>query len=158
MKKCFVFLTLLLLGAALLAASFPDVKLKPLEEKKITSILDVEGDLIVLNFWATWCPPCRVELPILQKIAGDYGDRGVEVITISVDTSEKKVIKYLRKKKLHDLPVYFLMDKDYKALGVESLPVTHLLNGKGEILMTISGYDTEMEKTLRKHIEQHIKQ
>lgn len=50
------------------------------------SISEFDGDVLVINFWATWCGPCRREIPMLVKAQDDYGDRGLQIVGIAVDT------------------------------------------------------------------------
>ena len=70
---------------------------------------DYQGRIIVvLNFWATWCGPCRDELPILSKLADKYSDKGVVFIAASIDDSDTqpKIPEFLRRKKITNLPIW----------------------------------------------------
>ncbi len=88
-----------------------------------------EGTLSVVNFWATWCPPCRKELPYFEELKVDLADSGVRVVTISLDKGGRdKAATYLEGEGL-DLPAY----SDPKAslarqMGVLGLPVTAILD------------------------------
>lgn len=70
-------------GAEILAANFPDVKgiAQPLAQWK--------GKVMVVNFWATWCGPCREEMPMFVKVQGAYKDRGVVFVGVAIDQADK---------------------------------------------------------------------
>jgi peroxiredoxin len=70
-------------AAQLFAASFPDADGQP------QALVQWRGQLLVVNFWATWCPPCVEEMPDLQAVRDAYRGRGVEVIGIGIDNSDK---------------------------------------------------------------------
>ena len=72
-------------AAALFAASFPDA------DGTMQPLAQWQGRPLVVNFWATWCPPCVEEMPDLQKVRDEYRDRGVEVIGIGIDSAGRIV-------------------------------------------------------------------
>ena len=66
-------------GARAPSYSAPDLKGRPL------SLASLQGKVVVLNVWATWCPPCRAEMPALQRLYDELRDQGLEVVAVSVD-------------------------------------------------------------------------
>ncbi len=74
----------------------PDFTLPSLDNKQY-SLRDFQGKVVVLNFWASWCPECIKEMPSLEKFHRQYKDRGVVVIGISVDKSAKAAAKVVQK-------------------------------------------------------------
>jgi len=93
-------LVVLLLAAGLGAASYfmkdqlfpvtlgsnaPDFKAKILGEQKFKTFADYKGQVVLLNVWATWCGPCQAELPSLQKLYREYGEKGLKMVAISID-------------------------------------------------------------------------
>jgi thiol-disulfide isomerase/thioredoxin len=70
-------------GAALRSASFSDLQGKP---RKID---EWRGRVLVVNFWATWCPPCREEIPMLMAVRDKYSSNGVEIVGIAIDLADK---------------------------------------------------------------------
>src|SRR5881296_4327611 len=64
---------------------------------KPAHLTDLKGKVVVLNFWATWCPPCVEETPALNRFAAEYADKGVVVLGVSVDRDEKAYRKFLDK-------------------------------------------------------------
>jgi thiol-disulfide isomerase/thioredoxin len=104
---------------------------------KLRSISEWDGKALVINFWATWCPPCRREIPMLNALHTDYTPRGVEVIGVAVDFRES-VLEYLRK-----TPVAYpvlIGEQDgidaAKAFGMETMgfPFTIFTDRKGRIV------------------------
>ncbi len=69
------------------ARTAPDFALPDLEGRMRSSD-EWDGSIRVVNFWATWCPPCRKEIPLLKEIQAEYGDRGVQIIGIAMDETE----------------------------------------------------------------------
>lgn len=69
----------------------PDLKLKDLDGKEV-SLADLKGKVVLVNFWATWCDPCRVEIPWLIEMQGKYGSRGFTVVGVAMDDEGKSAV------------------------------------------------------------------
>ncbi len=95
-----------------------------------------EGKVILINFWATWCPPCVAEMPELQELYNKYGDK-VDFYFITNEEPEK--VKLFFDKKGYDMPMFFQIEKAPKALESSSLPTTYLISKTGEIVMRKTG-------------------
>lgn len=103
---------------------------------------------LLVNFWATWCVPCRVEFPDLVKLNKEYEPQGVEFITVSLDEASEKnkaVKKFLREVKA-DMPAYLLDVIDADPIinkldpeWVGNIPTTFLFDGSGKIVFKYSG-------------------
>jgi len=107
-------------------------------ERKLS---DYRGKGIVLNFWATWCPPCVREMPQLDRLAALVRKNGVDVLTISVDRNGLDLVRsFYKKNNLNDLPI--LLDQKSKllrAFGVNGLPTTILVNPVGQEVGRVIG-------------------
>jgi cytochrome c biogenesis protein CcmG, thiol:disulfide interchange protein DsbE len=93
------------------------------------------GKLLVLNFWATWCPPCVEETPSLSQFAAAYADKGVVVLAVSVDKDEKAYRAFLQK-----YNPAFLTARDsqiHQDYGTFMYPETYLIDSKGKVLKKI---------------------
>ncbi|SHH03214.1 TlpA family protein disulfide reductase [Flagellimonas flava] len=91
-----------------------------------------ENEVVLVNFWATWCPPCVAEMPSLARLHSDYKDR---VIFAFVASDEKiKVSKFLDKKG-YSFPVYFENTKTPDVLVSSSIPATYILDKKGKVVV-----------------------
>ncbi len=104
---------------------------------------DYQGRIIVLNFWATWCGPCRDELPILSKLADKYSDKSVVFIAASIDDSDTrpKIPEFLRRKKITNLPIWVGATSDTLKqfdLGI-MVPATVIFDQDGQVVGRIWG-------------------
>lgn len=95
-----------------------------------------EGKVVIINFWATWCPPCVAEIPELQELYDNYGER-VDFYFISNEKAE--TITYFFDKKGYDIPAYIQIEKAPIQLESSSLPTTYLISKSGEIVMRKTG-------------------
>jgi thiol-disulfide isomerase/thioredoxin len=153
------FFCVLLLGTLAAYGATDGVVLTGLDGKsvRVDSLL-AEGP-VVLNFWATWCKPCRLEMPQLEKIHKDLGPRGVHFAAISLDSksSEKRLVQYIQKYGV-SLPVYRDGEgKLARLFNVAAIPTTVVLNQEGKIHHKTRGYRPGDEVLLKKKIEVLIK-
>ena len=110
------------------------------------SLQEHRGEVIVVNFWASWCAPCLKELPMLDAWHAKWADRGARVAAISVDHNPKKARRFIDKAGLgldvyHDGP-----DGLARQLGIPFLPCTYVLDQSGKVVL-ISGGSSEEELT-----------
>ena len=99
---------------------------------------DYAGKFVLINFWATWCAPCRKEMPAMSNLHDQFNSRGLEVIGVHVGPSLAGVKKFLEA-----VPVSFtiLLDKDMSlaSWGVRGLPTTFLINPDGKLVYKATG-------------------
>jgi len=93
-----------------------------------------EGQPALFNVWATWCPPCRAEMPSIQRLYEEVGDEGIAVVTLSVDESADEVREYLDKNGF-DMPSFMLGSAYPDALETNSIPLTIIVAGDGSVRM-----------------------
>jgi thiol-disulfide isomerase/thioredoxin len=101
---------------------------------------DYRGKVVLLNFWATWCPPCRAEVPDLVRWQREYGKAGLQVIGVTYPPTDRtQVRRFLRRHRV-TYPV-LLGSKETKALFVEgeTLPVTVVIDREGNVRERIEG-------------------
>ncbi len=101
-------------------------------DKKI-ALHDFKGKVVVLNFWATWCPPCVEEMPSLVSMQSKLKDRGVEVLAVSVDVDERAYQKFLRD---HNVNLLTVRDPDQKSnvlYGTSMFPETYIIDRSGMV-------------------------
>jgi peroxiredoxin len=115
-------------------------------------LADYKGKVVLLNFWATWCGPCKVEIPWFMEFNKTYKDKGLAVLGVSMDDDGWKSVKpYLAEKKM-DYTVVVGNDQVAQSFGgIDSLPTTFLIDRDGRIAfahMGLAGKDT-YEKEIR---------
>jgi len=111
----------------------PDFTLEDLSRKSV-SLRNVRGKVVFLNFWATWCVPCREEMPAMERLHRELKGEGLEVIAVNYRETEKEIAPFLK-----ELGLTFtaLLDPDGRVseeYGVWSLPLSYFVNRKGEFV------------------------
>ncbi len=106
------------------------------------------GTVTILNFWATWCGPCRYELPELQKVSNEFGGKGVVVLAVNVDGPAPQVERFIANTGL-SLPVLFLDGRTQAELGIDRIPFTVILDRQGRAVRAYAGYSAAAMKDLR---------
>ena len=94
------------------------------------------GKVIFLNFWATWCPPCRAEMPAIQHLYEEYGDRVAMVLASQEDVS---VLKNFLNQDGYDLPVYRLVHSPPDKFTTATIPTTFVISRDGKITIRKTG-------------------
>ena len=122
------------------------------------SLSDLQGDVVVVNFWATWCLPCVKELPRLQGIQDRYADRGVRVVGVSVDDSAERdhVYAFARSRGVRFEVLTGGTTEHMRALGLgEVLPATAVLDAEGTVVARMLGVATrrELNRAVRDALE-----
>lgn len=114
-----------------------------------------KGEITVVNFWATWCPPCVAEMPSFQKLYYDYGDK----VDFYFVTSEKpdKVNKFMKKNE-YTLPIFLQSYEAPKLLQSQALPTTYLISKSGEIVIDETGAADWNSKKMRALLDKLIAQ
>lgn len=97
---------------------------------------DAKGKVVVLNFWATWCPPCIAEMPSLEKLYSAYKD---EVVFLFVSNEKQVVISAFKQKHAYDFMAYASVTDYPSAFDVHSIPRTFIIDKKGTIVVDKTG-------------------
>ena len=126
----------------------PEIRLKDLNGKEV-SLADYKGKVVLLNFWATWCDPCRVEIPWLIDLQAKYASRGFTVVGVAMDEEGKSVVAPFIEKERFDvngkqLPMdYPILLGDDEASekfgGILGYPTSFLISRDGKQVMKIQG-------------------
>jgi len=139
MKKYVVFLVSSLVAFLLISCKSkeltiaPDFTLQDINGNEVT-LSDFKGKVVVLNFWATWCPPCRKEIPVFIELYKKYKDEGLVIIGISLDREGKRVLIPFVKKFGINYPVLIGTKKVVDAYGgIRGIPTTFIIDKKGKI-------------------------
>jgi peroxiredoxin len=116
----------------------PDFTLPDLEGK-LHSLADFRGRVVVLNFWATWCPPCIDEMPSLQRLHQALADRGIAVLAVSVDERFKDVPPFVSKFGLTFPVLYDEGKKVSRKYQTFKYPETYILDRQGRLKSKVVG-------------------
>lgn len=121
------------LGALVQNQPAPAFSLKDLNGKALT-LADYKGKILILNFWATWCPPCRVEIPDFVEFYDQNKVNGLEIIGLSVDKLTPDQLKSFVTKNKMTYTVAFAPEKTIKDYGpIDAIPTTFVIDKKGVI-------------------------
>jgi cytochrome c biogenesis protein CcmG/thiol:disulfide interchange protein DsbE len=99
-------------------------------DRKIT-LSDYRGQVVVLNFWATWCPPCIEELPSLETLQQRMKDKGIKVLAISIDDDDSAYHQFLKDNRVDLLSVRDASKKSNNLYGTFKFPETYIIDQKG---------------------------
>ncbi len=128
---------------------FPNIALTALDGTTQVSLEAFRGRPVLLTFWASWCGPCRQELPELEKLYGELIGTGFVLLTINVDTSPQAGKRFLEQMGLN-VPVYRLDPKILNQLGVQAIPTNVLLDREGRPVQIYRGYSPLVPEDIRR--------
>ena len=129
--------------------AIPDFQMARLDGQP-WKLSDQRGKVLLLNFWASWCGPCRRETPGLVRLARDYGARGLEVAGVSMDENTADVHRFIAQYRV-PYPILLPPAGNSVASGVESLPTTLLIDRQGRVARSYLG--AESESVFRRDVE-----
>ena len=109
------------------------------------NFMDAKGKVVLVNFWATWCPPCVAEMPSLQALYNNYKE---EVVFIFVAQDKVEKVSAFIEKKGYTLPVYYSKTEAPSVLTSKTIPTTYVINKEGKIIIAETGVaDWNSDKT-----------
>lgn len=118
----------------------PDFDLPDLEGNKV-ELSSMKGKVLILDFWATWCPPCKEEVPHLVRLQSKYRDQGLQIVGLSLDAGGASVVKPFAEE--HDVNYTMLIATDETAKaygGVAMIPTTFVVDRSGVVVKRFIGY------------------
>ncbi len=134
-------------------ATFPDLEFAGAEGGAVR-LSQLKGNVVFLNVWATWCGPCRMELPIVQRLYDKYSDRNFVVLAVNVDAERQRVDPFLKRFNI-SLPIYFAAPEDAGQMTAMGIPTSFLLSSDRKILDSQVGYSPDVEEHWKQLIEKN---
>ncbi|MBT8099770.1 MAG: TlpA family protein disulfide reductase [Gammaproteobacteria bacterium] len=151
MKSGFLSLLLCALTATSMASSgltgqpAPDFALKSSTGENLR-LSEYRGDVVMINFWATWCGPCRQEMPLLDELYARYGRVGFSLLGVNIDDDSRKAMNMIEELGV-SFPVLFDARKEVSKLyQVDAMPVTVLVDREGQVRYVHHGYKPGYEQ------------
>jgi peroxiredoxin len=120
-----------------------DFTLTSIEGEEIT-LSKLKGRVVLIDFWATWCPPCRNSIPLFSKLYNEYHDQGFSVLGIS--SEEKAVLIQYRDEHRVPYPILLGTKEVFRMYGVSAIPKIIILDKKGVVRKTQVGFAPELEQ------------
>jgi len=135
----------------------PDFTLADLNGRRMR-LEDLRGKVVFLNFWATWCPPCILEMPTMEKLHQEFGGKGLVILAVNFRENPEQVKAFLKQ---HQLTFTTLLDpkgKVFELYQAWSLPTTTIVNKKGQAVGRVIGYrdwhKPEMKEFFRRLLDE----
>src|SRR5215467_8555333 len=130
------------IAAGEIGSSLPDFSVKDLQGRSVSSA-DLRGRVVLIDFWATWCQPCKKEMPRYQKLADEYGSRGLVVIGFKFDNMPdmEDPAQFAKKIGVHYPLAVATDDVKQKFGGIEGLPTTMLYDRNSVLRMKVVGFE-----------------
>jgi peroxiredoxin len=132
--------------------SAPDFTVRTLNAGKV-SLSDLRGRVVLVNFWATWCPPCRLEIPGFERVYQEYEGKGFTVVGLSTDEAGPGVVSSFIQQNGVTYPIGMATEEMRRLYGgVDALPESFLLDRTGHVRKMVEGIFSEA--TLRRELDQ----
>lgn len=163
--KKILFVGLFLMGgtsfstAAFIGDPAPEFSLPSLNKTQV-SLGDFKGDVVFVNFWASWCPPCKQEFPELNKLADEYKDKKFKMLAINLDKSQARVEKYLKSIGVEKFNMEILLDPDSKVVAsyvARSMPSSFVIDKNGTIKFVHFGFNKKDPPKWREELDSLLK-
>ncbi|WP_455211160.1 TlpA family protein disulfide reductase [Kaarinaea lacus] len=152
-KSIATFLLFCFLNTVSAAEKAPDFKLPQINGGSV-QLSDLKGSVVYVDFWATWCPPCRESFPWMESMHQRYQDLGLEIVAISLDQKSDLIENFL---KSHKASFTILHDGEggtAEAFKVKGMPSSYLVDRKGNIRVRHAGFNDDDKSELESKIKQ----
>lgn len=126
----------------------PDFTLNDMEGNSHT-LTKYRGQVVLIDFWATWCPPCVVEIPHFVKLYNEYNKKGFVILGASLDTDMKKLQSFVSNQAIK-YPILVDAGEVSSVYAVQAIPTAYILDKHGKIVKKFVGYRPGYEKEIKK--------
>ncbi len=156
-KKLFLFLLITISCVSLSCAEIStDFTLNDLDGRQI-SLSDYKGKVVFIDFWATWCPPCRASIPEVEKLYQEFADEE-DVVFLGINLQEDKdtITKFMKKQEMN-YPVLLSDNKVVSNYQIRSIPAFFIIDRDGEIYNKYVGFGPGVQENWKKDIKNALK-
>ena len=133
----------------------PEFSLKTLTGEEM-SLANNKGKTLLIDFWATWCGPCRESIPHLVHLHKTYQGQGLAVVGLSMDKGDPKTVDHFAKSLDIPYPIAIAPEEIARAYGVNGLPTIVLIDKEGKIREKIVGFNTTIAKKIESRVAELI--
>ena len=164
MKKIIVFIfsscifsSLLLFDNNVYAAPYPAPDINLPGDQGNVRLADYQGKVIFLDFWASWCLPCKKSFPWMTEIKKEYADQGFEVIAVNLDKDKKLADNFLKMVDINFVVAFDDSGKSASDYKLQGMPVSYLIGRDGKVHASHLGFRNEDKVRLEKAIQTLLK-
>jgi thiol-disulfide isomerase/thioredoxin len=131
----------------------PTFQAKALDGKGTLSLASYQGQVVYLDFWASWCGPCAAALPAIDQLQKEFADQGFQVLAVNVDQDVKDARRFLSRRPVGYPSVADPTGSIPTSFDVETMPTSFLIDRNGVVQYVHKGFRSGDEKELRSHIQ-----
>jgi peroxiredoxin len=139
-------------------APLPDLTAGSLQESKPLALKSFRGQVLYVDFWASWCVPCRVSMPALDALFRKHSARGFTVLGVNKDTTIADARRFLKRVPVAFPLAYDVQDGLAKAFDVKAMPSGYLVDRRGVVRRVHRGFTAETAAQLEREIEELLKE
>lgn len=123
------------------------------KDKSFLSNADFKGKVVIVDFWASWCGPCKQELPALNSLYKKYQGKGLVVVGFNLDDKKDDALKFVQEQKV-DFPLVYDQQKTFASkLGISTMPSSFILDKKGQVAFVQKGFQMDDVAVIEKEIK-----
>ena len=133
------------LGPEWIGRKAPDFTLETTDGRATLSLSDLRGQVVVIDFWATWCAPCKRCLPRLAEL--EIAHDGVRVLAVNIDDERRNAVEFLKRNRIHLTALFDEKKEVVEEYGVSAMPSAFVIDKRGVVRFVHTGYtDNEVEQ------------
>ncbi len=122
------------------------------------TLQDLRGRVVYLDFWASWCTPCRKSFPWMNEMAARYADQGLEIISVNLDKERALAEKFLREMPASFVVVYDPAGRLAEQYGLIGMPTSYLIDRRGEVRQRHVGFHVRSQDAYESEIQQLLRE
>ena len=131
----------------------PDFSLPVINKEAKFNLKDLRGRVVYVDFWATWCPPCRKSFPWMEEMHTRYHNDGLTIVAISVDSKHELAEKFVQDLKPSFISAHDPAKKTAKLYNLKAMPSSYLIDRNGNIISTHLGFRSSKSKIIEAEIK-----